>query len=111
MYMHFTIEHIYGHHKRVATPEDPASAPKGMTLGQFIPRSIIGGFKSALNINPKFVMLTIIADVVFLAWMWKLFGFRGVFLVVLLAIGSINMLETINYVEHYGLERKKLPDG
>jgi alkane 1-monooxygenase len=56
-------------------------------------------------------MLTIIADVVFLAWMWKLFGFRGVFLVVLLAIGSINMLETINYVEHYGLERKKLPDG
>jgi alkane 1-monooxygenase len=56
-------------------------------------------------------MLTIVADVIFLAWMWKLFGFRGVFLVVLLAIGTHNMLETINYIEHYGLERKKLPDG
>jgi len=26
LYMHFTYEHIWGHHKKVATPEDPASA-------------------------------------------------------------------------------------
>lgn len=29
----------------------------------------------------------------------------------ILAFGSIYMLETINYVEHYGLRRKQLPDG
>jgi alkane 1-monooxygenase len=31
-YMHFMVEHIYGHHKNVSTPLDPASAPKGMTV-------------------------------------------------------------------------------
>jgi alkane 1-monooxygenase len=30
--MHFMVEHIYGHHKNVSTPLDPASAPKGMTV-------------------------------------------------------------------------------
>ena len=29
LYMHFTYEHLYGHHRKVATPEDPASAEKG----------------------------------------------------------------------------------
>lgn len=95
----------------MATPEDPASAPKGMTLNEFIPRSIVGSFKSALEINPRFVMATIVADVVFLGFMFKIFGARGVFLAILLAAGSVTELETINYVEHYGLERKKLPDG
>lgn len=56
-------------------------------------------------------MLTIVGDLVFLALIWAVFGARGVFLAVLLAIGSINMLETINYIEHYGLQRKKLADG
>ena len=46
-YGHFTIEHVYGHHKRVATPEDPASAPKGMTVYQFLPKSIIGSYHSS----------------------------------------------------------------
>ncbi len=26
LYIHFTYEHLWGHHKKVATPEDPASA-------------------------------------------------------------------------------------
>lgn len=26
LYMHFTYEHLWGHHRKVATPEDPASA-------------------------------------------------------------------------------------
>jgi alkane 1-monooxygenase len=98
LYMHFTVEHVQGHHKRVSTPEDPASAPKGMTLGEFVPRSIIGSFKSALQINPRFVMLTIVGDLIFLGIIWAIFGARGVFLAILLALGSINMLETINYV-------------
>lgn len=32
LYMHFTIEHLFGHHKKVATPDDPASADKGITV-------------------------------------------------------------------------------
>lgn len=61
LYMHFTIEHVGGHHRRVATAEDPASAPKGMTLGKFVPRSILGSFRSALDLSPRLTMLTVVA--------------------------------------------------
>ena len=44
MYMHFFLEHIYGHHKNVATPLDPATAKFGQTIYSFLPQSIIGGF-------------------------------------------------------------------
>ncbi len=44
--MHFTYEHLYGHHRRVATPEDPATAQKGISFYQFFPRSFFGSYKS-----------------------------------------------------------------
>src|SRR6476620_3289267 len=47
-YGHFYIEHNRGHHVRVATPEDPASARFGETLWEFLPRSVWGGFRSAI---------------------------------------------------------------
>mmetsp|Transcript_32611 Transcript_32611/g.29473 ORF Transcript_32611/g.29473 Transcript_32611/m.29473 type:complete len:86 (-) Transcript_32611:717-974(-) len=47
MYMHFLIEHNYGHHKRVATLEDPATSRYGETIYQFIVRSAVGGYLSA----------------------------------------------------------------
>ena len=47
LYMHFYIEHLYGHHKRVATEEDPATSQKGENFYSFLPKSIIGGFMSA----------------------------------------------------------------
>ena len=50
LYMHFTIEHLYGHHKNVATPKDPASAEKGITLYNFVLRSVIYSWISAYNI-------------------------------------------------------------
>lgn len=32
LYMHFSIAHVYGHHKDVATPADPSSAEKGVSV-------------------------------------------------------------------------------
>lgn len=46
LYIHFTYEHLWGHHRKVATPEDPASAEKGITMYKFIVRSFIGSYKS-----------------------------------------------------------------
>lgn len=46
LYMHFTYEHLYGHHRRVATPEDPASAEKGINVYEFFPRTFFGSYKS-----------------------------------------------------------------
>ena len=46
LYMHFTYEHLYGHHRKVATPEDPASAPKGMNVYSFAVKSFLGSYRS-----------------------------------------------------------------
>lgn len=35
LYMHFNIEHIYGHHRNVATPKDPATARLGQNVYSF----------------------------------------------------------------------------
>lgn len=48
-YSHFPIEHIKGHHKNVATELDSATAFYNETLYHFVPRSIIGGYKSVWN--------------------------------------------------------------
>ena len=34
--MHFTYHHLYNHHYKVATPEDPSSAAKGQNVYRFI---------------------------------------------------------------------------
>lgn len=110
-YLHFTVEHTLGHHKNVATPLDPATAPKGITLHQFIPKSIKGGFLSAYKLNPQFTILSAVASLLFLVCIFKFFGWQVLLVHLLAAFGSIQILETTNYIEHYGLQRKQRPDG
>ncbi|MCX7621639.1 MAG: alkane 1-monooxygenase, partial [Acidimicrobiales bacterium] len=50
-YGHFEIEHNRGHHARVSTPEDPASARFGESFWAFFPRSVIGGIRSGWNLE------------------------------------------------------------
>jgi alkane 1-monooxygenase len=90
---------------------DPASAPKGMTVYEFIPKSVKGGFLSAYKINPRFVVLSCIASFSFLLVLFKLFGWKVLLMHMAAAAGSICLLESTNYIEHYGLQRKQLPDG
>ena len=52
-YGHFFIEHNRGHHVRVATPEDPASARMGQSLWAFLPRSVAGSLRSAWNLEAQ----------------------------------------------------------
>ena len=52
-YGHFYIEHNRGHHVRVATPEDPASARFGETFWEFLPRSVWGSLKSSWELEAK----------------------------------------------------------
>ena len=52
-YNHFRIEHPYGHHLRVATPEDPASSQFGESFWKFWPRTVRGSFKSAIHIEKR----------------------------------------------------------
>lgn len=43
----FAIEHVYGHHKNLGTPADPATAQRGENVYGFVLKSTIGGYKSA----------------------------------------------------------------
>jgi len=50
-YMHFIIEHNLGHHKHVATDEDPASSRLGETVYAFFIRSVRDSYLSAWEIE------------------------------------------------------------
>ena len=124
-YPHFSIEHVYGHHIRVATPEDPASARMGESLYAFIPRSVIGGLRGAWGIEARRLksrgqgrfsihnrMLGYLAIVT--AWYVAAYLLVGIYGVAAVAIQSgvaIFSVETINYLQHYGLQRKEISPG
>lgn len=125
LYMHFFIEHNRGHHAHVATEEDPASARYGETLFGFFPRTIIGSWMSAwrlenerlqkqgkswFSLHNEMLRFQLI-QVAFTAAIFAAFGWvGGVGFIGAAAMGAL-LLETINYVEHYGLSRKKLENG
>jgi alkane 1-monooxygenase len=125
LYMHFFIEHNRGHHKHVSTPDDPASARRGEWLFTFWFRSVWGSYWSAWEIENKrirksgkplfslanemvvyhFVQATAIA---LIGWA---FGWQVMLYFLAAAISGFLLLETVNYIEHYGLQRKKMPNG
>jgi alkane 1-monooxygenase len=122
LYMHFFIEHNKGHHKRVATPEDPSSARMGEMVYQFYCRSIILSYFSAWKIAAKEMkkkgrhpfsykneMLQMqLVQLGFIGFIFFVFGSMTGILFLLAALQGILLLETVNYIEHYGLERKKI---
>ncbi len=124
-YTHFCIEHVRGHHKHVATPLDPASARFGESVAVFLPRTLAGSLASAWRIESERVrskgrgrlglgdrrlryplVLTLV-----LAAIWIILGAVGVAFFLVQALVAVVLLEVINYVEHYGLERRLLPSG
>ncbi|MHA7649368.1 alkane 1-monooxygenase [Mycobacterium sp. ML4] len=125
LYGHFYIEHNRGHHVRVSTPEDPASARFGESFWMFLPRSVIGSLKSAWGLE-KARMERIgkstwnIQNDVLNAWLMSVvlfgaltaaFGWQVLpFLIIQAAYGA-SLLESVNFLEHYGLLRQKTASG
>jgi alkane 1-monooxygenase len=117
-YTHFRIEHVFGHHKHVATPLDPASARPGESLYSFLPRSLFGSFLSAWSIEGKrrnVLRNRMYHYLIFAALLWSLvfFSYGVLGLVVFLgqSIVAILILESINYIEHCGLQREETSPG
>ncbi len=124
-YGHFFIEHNRGHHVRVATPEDPASSRLGETMWGFLPRTMAGSLTSAWRLEKKRLgrrqrsPWTLRNDVLN-AWAMTLvlwgallvaFGVGILPYLVLQAFVGIWLLESVNYLEHYGMRRQKLESG
>jgi alkane 1-monooxygenase len=124
-YGHFYVEHTRGHHKNVATPEDPASSKMGETFWAFLPRTMVGSLKSAWSIekerlsrsgksvwsldndNLQAWAMTVVLFALITAWL----GWAALPFLIAQAFYGASLLEVVNYLEHYGLKRQKDADG
>lgn len=124
LYMHFFIEHNRGHHKNVSTDDDPASSRYGEIVYAFHFRSIWGSWWSAWHLEAeklkrnkltfwsiKNEMLVYqIVQILLIAIIGFAFGISILMFFLCGALIGILLLETVNYIEHYGLRRKKNAD-
>jgi alkane 1-monooxygenase len=124
-YMHFYIEHNYGHHVNAATHEDPASANYKQNLYSFWINSIVKQYRSAWKIqnklrkqakyglfSPKNDMLWFVfIQIAYLAIVYFLLGPQALLIALIIAGVGVLLLEAINYIEHYGLSRTKTKSG
>jgi alkane 1-monooxygenase len=128
-YGHFYIEHNRGHHVRVATPEDPASARFGENFWEFLPRTVWGALKSSVELeaqrirrlgrspwDPRTylkndVLNAWLMSVVFFGILIAVFGPALIPFVLIQGIYGFSLLESVNYLEHYGLLRQKTESG
>lgn len=120
LYMHFFIEHNRGHHKNVSTDHDPASSRYGESLYAFYIRTVKDSWLSAWQLERErlsarkksfwsvhnemlqyqFFQTTLLISI------GLFFGWETMAYYLLAATMGFLLLETVNYIEHYGLRRK-----
>jgi alkane 1-monooxygenase len=122
-YAHFMVEHYRGHHPKAATSADPASARRGESLWQFLPRTLQGSLVSAWRLESERIiqmrsdwshsplLWATVGQGVFVALLTAAFGIWALLFWCVQAAYAVYLLETINYIEHYGLERKTPTSG
>ncbi|MFI8747663.1 alkane 1-monooxygenase [Pseudomonas sp. NPDC077186] len=124
-YAGFKVEHVRGHHVHVSTPEDASSSRFGQSLYAFLPHAYKHNFLNAWKLEAERLKrrglpalhwrneliwwyaisaLLLLGFALTLGWLGALF-FLGQ------AVMAFTLLEIVNYVEHYGLHRRKLDNG
>jgi alkane 1-monooxygenase len=123
LYQHFFIEHNRGHHKYVATPLDPATSRLGEPIYLFWWRSIAWSFIGAWKLEAdrlegrsawtwsNQLIRFLVYQVTYLAVVYAIFGLKGLLAAMAIALIGVLLLESVNYIEHYGLVRRKLDSG
>lgn len=124
-YGHFYVEHNRGHHKNVSTPADPASSRMGETFWAFWPRTVVGSLRSAWHLEAERLarsgkgvwspsnenLQSWAMSVVLWGAVLAVFGWVALPFLLIQAVYGFSLLEVVNYLEHYGLLRRTLPDG
>eukprot|EP01137_Pigoraptor_chileana_P012484 Opistho-2@64915 len=122
-YGHFYTEHLLGHHKRVSTPNDPATSRLGETFYSFWLRCVPDSFTSAWEIERvrlakkghsewslrNQVLIGALSSVAVAAAVGATAGAAGVAFFAVQSFLAFSLLEVINYIEHYGLVRAPKP--
>jgi alkane 1-monooxygenase len=124
-YGHFGVEHNFGHHKYVATPDDPASSRYNESIYRFALREVPGAARRAWGIERQrqarrgrsfwtwhneilqsYAITLVVQGALVIAFGWPAL----LFLLIHNVIGYLQ-LTSANYVEHYGLLRQKTAEG
>lgn len=122
---HFVPYHNRGHHTNVGTPQDPATARKNELLFVFWFRSQIGSYfqawqiekerltisgKNFWSLENKMIRYTLMHITLLVVIYFSLGGFSLLAFIAVSVLGIL-LLETVNYIEHYGLVREKKENG
>lgn len=125
LYTHFFIEHNKGHHKNVATHEDPSSARFNESVFAFYPRTLLFTYlsawkianndvqkkgKSKFSLHNEMLQLQLL-QLALVATILVVFGWMILGAYLLSALVGMLLLECVNYIEHYGLSRKQTASG
>ncbi len=121
----FKVEHLRGHHVHVSTPEDASSSRYNQSLYHFLPRAYVRNFLNAWKLEAQRLerkglkpvswrneliwwyglsVLALVAFTVAYGWLGAAFFLGQSFV-------AFTLLEIVNYLEHYGLHRRKLENG
>lgn len=120
LYGHHTTAHRLLHHAHVATPRDPNFPPKGRSFYRYFLRGWVGSFIQGYRVeaeraartgraNPYIEYIAGAAALVALSGL--AFGWAGVAAYLGVAFYAQTQLAMVDYLQHYGLARRRLPDG
>ncbi len=118
-YLHYSIEHVHGHHIYACTPKDPNSAKKGESFYEFLIRSITGSYTNAWKIELKRLkkvnysffsihnrmLLFQVVQLLILIILWYLYGIDALLFFMGQSFVAIVLHQQVNYMQHYGLTR------
>lgn len=124
-YGHFYVEHNRGHHRDVATPADPASSRLGESIWRFAMRELPGAWRRAWALESERmaslgrpwwhlsndIMQTSLITLVLYASLVAWLGVAVLGFLLLTSLWANFQLTSANYIEHYGIARKRLNDG
>ena len=117
LFGHHVSAHRLVHHRHVATPADPNSAPLGMGFWRFAPRAWLGSFRQGLAAERRLrghagpYRIWIGGALASLAGVALAFGPVGLADYLGLCLYAQMQILLSDYVQHYGLSRRSLPDG
>lgn len=124
-YAGFKVEHLRGHHVHVSTPEDASSSRYNQSLYNFLPQAYVRNFLNAWKLEAERLQrkghkpaswhneliwwyslsaLVLVAFTIAFGWLGAVFFLGQSFI-------AFTLLEIVNYLEHYGLHRRKLENG
>jgi len=118
---HFWVEHLWGHHKRVATDEDPASSALNEPLWTFIFKCWYNSALSAWRLETKFlknrgrawydlnnrILYPFVVSFCIDYLIYKYLGPKALVLQLIQSVWTAFLTDNANYIEHYGLRRGK----